>query len=177
MNKNHNNKFKTPEGYFENFNQRLFERLEEENDEPNTDFLPKSDGFGIPEKYFESVQLSIIQKLKGDSTKVISIKRFQAFYYAAAAIAALFVLTLAWNWSQDDKIDFEDLASIDIETYFENNELGLSSYEIAETVNLEDISIADIVDKNLEDTSILDYLDENVEDFEDLDLSYEELQQ
>ena len=68
MNKNHNNKFKTPEGYFENFNQRLFERLEEENDEPNTDFLPKSDGFGIPEKYFESVQLSIIQKLKGDST-------------------------------------------------------------------------------------------------------------
>ena len=176
MNKNHKNKFKTPEGYFEGFNERLFARMEAEENEPNTDFLPKSDGFGVPDRYFDNVYPEVQSKLKNKASKVISLGRYKTVYYAAAAIAVIFVLSLTWKTNQEKSLDFEDLASADIETYLEDYDLGLSSYEIAETVNLDDISISDITEKTLEEESILEYLDENVDDLEDLDLNYEELQ-
>ena len=175
MNKDHKNKFKTPEGYFESFNEKLFARLDAEEGDPNTDFLPKSDGFTIPKDYFEEVYPKVQSKSTKSSPRVISLNTRRTFYYAAAAIAVLFALTLGWNWNQDSDASFEDLADADIETYFEHNELGFSSYEIAETVNLENLSITDFSDEILEEDSILEYLDENVEDLEDLDLDYEEL--
>jgi len=176
MKKNHENKFKTPEGYFESFNEKLFARMGAEEGEPNTDFLPKTDGFKVPKSYFNGVYPSVQPKLKSSRPKVISLFQNKVMYYAAAAVAVLFVLTFGWNTDQNMDFGFDDLANADIEAYFEDNELGLSSYEIAETVNLEDISISDITESSLEEESILEYLDENVEDLEDLDLDYEELQ-
>jgi hypothetical protein len=176
MNKNHKNKFKTPQGYFEGFNERLFTRMEAEENGPNTDFLPKSDGFGVPDAYFENVYPRVQSKLENSTPKVISLNRYKTVYYAAAAVAVIFVLSLTWRANQEQPLNFEDLASADIETYLEDYDFGLSSYEIAENVNLDDISISDITEKSLEDESILEYLDENVEDLEDLDLNYEELQ-
>ena len=176
MKKDHENKFKTPEGYFESFNERLFARLEAEEGGPNTDFLPKSDGFSIPDGYMDTIYSSVQSKLEKRDTKVISLNRYRMFYYAAAAVAVLFALTFGWNWNNEPDLGFEDLANADIETYFENNALDFSSYEIAETVNLDEISISDITGKSLQEESILEYLDENVEDLEDLDLNYEELE-
>ena len=175
MNKDHKNTFNTPEGYFESFNEKLFARLEAEEDEPNTDFLPKTDDFKVPGTYFEEIYPKVGSRLKKDNPKVISLNRRRIFFYAAAAVAALFVLTLGWNWNQSPDFSFEDLADTDIETYFENNELNFSSYEIAETVDLEDLSITDFSDETIQEESILEYLDENVEDLEDLDLDYEAL--
>ncbi|UOY07039.1 hypothetical protein L0P88_00465 [Muricauda sp. SCSIO 64092] len=176
MKKNHKNKFKTPEGYFDNFNERLFERLAIEETSQESTLIPKSDGFAAPEGYFDSIYSSTIEKMKGKSPKVISLVGYKAVYYAAATVALIFVLALAWNRNQGPDLNFEDLASMDIETYFEDTAYGLSSYEIAEAVNLDDISIADITEKILEEESILEYLDANVEDLEDLDLDYDELQ-
>lgn len=176
MKRNHKNKFKTPEGYFDNFNERLFERLAEEEGQEESSIIPKSDGFVTPKEYFDSVYPSTIQKLGDQPTKVVSLRNYRTFYYAAAAIAVLFVLTFVWNWNKAPDINFEDLASADIETYFENNDFGLSSYEIAEVVDLKDISLEDITDENLGDETILDYLDERVDEIEDLELNYEELQ-
>ena len=176
MSTNHENKFKTPEGYFESFNERLLARMKAEENEPNTDFLPKNDGFTTPEGYFEKVYPAIQSQIKKREGKVINLSQRRLFYYAAAAIAVLFVLTLGIKWNQSPQLSFEDLASADIEAYFENHEVGLSSYEIAEAVNLENISIIDITEKSLQEESILEYLDENVDDLEDLDLNYEELE-
>ena len=176
MKKNHKNKFKTPEGYFDNFNERLFERLAVDETSQESTLIPKSDGFAAPDGYFDSIYSSTIEKLKGKTPKVISLVGYRAVYYAAAAVALIFVLALAWNWNQSPDLNFEDLASMDIETYFEDTDYGLSSYEIAEAVNLDDISISDITEKILEEESILEYLDANVEDLEDLDLDYDELQ-
>ncbi|MEO0571061.1 MAG: hypothetical protein AAF039_05100 [Bacteroidota bacterium] len=172
MKKNHKNKFKTPEGYFESFNERLFERLEEESNMPS--IIPKADGFGVPDGYFDSVYDKVARKMGERPSKVISLKRYRPFYYAAAVLAILFALRLGWE--QNQEVNFENLASADIEAYLENGDLGLSSYEIAEVVNLEDISLDDITEKGFEDETILEYLDENVEDLDDLDLNYEELE-
>ena len=176
MNKDQKNTFKTPEGYFESFNERLFARMNVEENEPNTDFLPKSDGFTIPTGYLDKVYPTVNEKLNNSKGKVINLRQRTMFYYAAAAIALLFVITIGLNSEQSPDLNFDDLASADIETYFENNEFGLSSYEIAETMDLEDISIIEISEKDLQEDSILEYLDENVEDLEDLDLNYEELE-
>ena len=177
MKKNHKNKFKTPENYFESFNERLFARMSAEEEEPNTNFLPKSDGFATPDSYFEGVYAQIQSKIGFNQGRIISLQQRKTFYYAAAAIAVVFVFALGWKFNQKTtELGFEDLASAEITSYFENNEFGLSSYEIAENVNLEEISIADLTDTSIEEESILEYLDENVEDLEDLDLNYEELE-
>ncbi len=175
MKKNHDNKFKTPEGYFESFNERLMARLADEEASQSSS-IPKNDGFAVPDGYFENVYSSVQKRMDGKGTKVIALKSYRAFYYAAAAIAALFVLSLAWNWSNPTQLGFEDLASTDITAYLENNDLGLSSYEIAEIVDLEEVTILDIVENQLEEDVILDYLDENVEEIEDLNLEYDEIQ-
>jgi len=176
MDKDHDNTFKTPKGYFESFNEQLFARLEAEEGEPNTDFLPKSDGFTIPKGYLDKVYPTIQSKLNNSRGKVISFRQRNIFYYAAAAVAVLFVVTIGVNWNQSPDLSFDDLASADIETYFENNEFGLSSYEIAENMDLEEISITDITEQRLQEESILEYLDEHVDHLEDLDLNYEELE-
>ena len=175
MKKNHKNKFKTPEGYFENFNERLFARIEAEENEPNTDFLPKSDGFEVPDGYFDDVSDKILSKVTTNEPKVIRFKPWRTLYYAAASIAAIFVLALFVFQKSESEIGFEDLVSTDIDSYFEQNEIGLSSYEIAEVMDIETISLSDIMEQDLAEDEILDYLDENVDELEDLNLDYDEL--
>ena len=175
MKKNHDTNFKTPEGYFDQFNERLFARMQADEGEPNTDFLPKTDGFGIPEGYFESVHPNIAKRLK-KNTKVIPLfGQKRMLYAAAAAIAVLCVLGLTWRLNQKEVIDFEDLASMDIETYLNENELGLSTYEIAEVMDMDEITLDDFTENTIEEETLLEYLDEHVDEIEDLDLNYEEL--
>ncbi len=176
MNKDHKNKFNTPEGYFEKFNERLFARIENEEEEPNTDFLPATDGFRTPPAYFEEFNTVVQEKLNGSSGKVISLRPSRTFYYAAAAIAALLVVAIGWNWQQTPSAGFEDFASAEIATYLEDNDLGISSYELAEVVNLESFTLEELSEKAFEEETILEYLDENVEDLEDLDIDYEALE-
>ena len=64
------------------------------------------------------------------------------------------------------------MASAEIEAYFDNNTLGMTSYEIATIIPIEDVSLDDVLNDVLEESSILEYLDENVEDIEDLNLDY-----
>ena len=175
MKKNHDNKFKTPEGYFDRFNERLMARLADEDD-IKSDIIPTTDGFGIPEGYFDTVYPSLSSRLQRKEAKVIALRSYRSIYYAAAAVAALLVITLAWNWNNEPQLGFEDLAGTDITTYLENNDLGLSSYEIAEVVDLEEVTLTDIMDTQLEEAVILDYLNENVEEIEELNLDYDEIQ-
>ncbi len=175
MKKDRDNKFKTPEGYFDSFNERLMARLSEEEDIVS-DIIPKTDGFGVPAGYFETVHDAVSSRLPRKGARVIALRSYRSLYYAAAAVAALLVLTAVWNRNTASPLGFEDLAGADITTYLENNDLGLSSYEIAEVVDLEEVSLSDIMDTQLEEEVILDYLNENVEEIEELNLEYDEIQ-
>lgn len=174
MEKNHENNFQTPEGYFESFNERLFARLDAEEGEPNTDFLPKTDGFAVPEDYFESLPTKIIEKTIESTPKVVRLQPKRRFYYSAASVAAIFVLALLIFQNNEPAPTFEDLASSDIDAYFEENEIELSSYELAEVINIENISVADMTEEDLQGEEILEYLDENLDEIEDLNLDYDE---
>ncbi|MCW5517053.1 hypothetical protein [Muriicola sp. Z0-33] len=171
MNEEHKNSgFKTPENYFEGFNDRLSERLKEDEST-----LPENAGLKVPEGYFDSLNEQITDKLQQTtSTKVVKLYPHRKYYLAAAAIAALFILVLGIQQFGDKELTFDSLANSDIENYLDNTDLGLSSYEIAEVVALDDIAIDNILEHELIEESIIDYLDENVDDFDELNLELDE---
>ncbi|MFS4492172.1 hypothetical protein [Maribacter sp. 2308TA10-17] len=162
---NKNNPFKTPEGYFENFTDGLMDKLNDEKSD-----LPKEDGFAIPENYFDGLHKNIQEKLNLEETKVIQLNPWKKYYIAAASAAAIVLIFLGFNWNANEKITFEDLASTDIENYFEYNELGLTTYEISEVLPLDELEINDILENQFEEENVIDYLNDNVDAIEDLNL-------
>ncbi len=174
MDKNKKDRFKTPEGYFESFNERLFARIEAEEGEPKTDFLPKSDGFRVPQGYFDAVETQILSETTPPETKVVPLNPWRNYYAAAASIAALVALGIVFFGNSDLEPQFEDLASADIEAYFEDNNLGLTSYEIAEVMGMESVNLLGITEEDFPEEAIVDYLDNAIDEIEDLNLDYEE---
>ncbi len=162
---NENNPFKTPEGYFEGFENRLMEKLSQGKSN-----IPKEEGFAIPENYFDSIHSAVLDKIQAKETKVISLKPYKKYYYAVASIAAVALLIFGMNWKTTEEPTFEALADSDIEYYFENNKFDLSAYEIAEVIPLDELEINDFITNRFEEEHMLDYLNENIEDFEAFNL-------
>lgn len=171
MNKNKNT-FKTPEGYFEKFSDKLLDKISDLKSDQEETVLPKEDGFAIPNGYFDSLHANIKNRLDEEPSKVIALHGRQKFYYyVAAAVAAIVFLTIGIKTAINETPTFESLAKIEIEDYFESNDLGLSTYEIAEVIPVDDLEISDIVDNLLEDVNIIEYLDDSIENFEELNLT------
>ena len=76
--------------------------------------------------------------------------------------------------SQAEPFTFSDLANAELESYLNETDLGLTSYEIAEVLPIEELEVNDVLDTALNEENILDYLDENVEDLDELNLEYDE---
>lgn len=162
--------FKVPDGYFEGLNQRLLNRLDQDNGD-----LPGDDGFAVPEGYFDSLQDKLSSKIESsEDTKVIRLNPWKKYYLVAASIAALVVIVIGLRLGQTEEFTFSDLANAELETYLEENDLGLTSYEIAEVLPIEEIEVNDILDNELNEENIIDYLDENVEDLYELNIEYNE---
>ena len=162
---NKNNPFKAPENYFEGLNDRLMERLSEESLN-----IPKKDGFVVPENYLETLQDVVLKKMAAEEVKVIRLNPYRKFYYAAASIAAIILVIVGLQWNGTEKPTFENLANADIDAYFENNEFGLSIYEIGEVIPVEELEINDILETRFEEEQMLEYLNDNIDDFEALNL-------
>ncbi len=161
---NKNNPFKTPQDYFEGFNNALNQRLHEK--EP---LLP-NDGFVVPDGYFDSLHKNIATKITAKEPKRIRLHTYRNYYWAAASIAAIIMVITYGLWQQTAKTSWNSLASSDIESYFETNTLGLSTYEIAEMIPLDELEVNDILSNNLNEENVIDYLNENINDFEELNL-------
>ncbi|MFD2586933.1 hypothetical protein ACFSQJ_08325 [Croceitalea marina] len=171
MKKNHKNPHKTPEGYFNSFNERLMDKIAKE--ESN---IPKNDGFSVPEAYFDTFNSTVSDKVK---PKVVQLHSYRKYYYAVASVAAIVLMVVFFNQNSNQaKFDFEDLASNEIDAYFDKTDLEFSSYELAEVINLDNVSLLDITDANNteEGDLILDYLNETTDEIEDLNLDYDEFE-
>ncbi len=162
---NKNNPFKTPKGYFENFEGNLLDKLKEEKLD-----LPEEDGFVVPEGYFDSLPKRTKHKLDADENKVVHLNPYRKYYYAVASMAAIVLIFLGLNWNNSKEVTFDDLANADFEAYFEANELGLSTYEIAEVLPVDELEINDILENQLDEENVIDYLNENIDNIEDLNL-------
>ena len=162
--------FKLPEGYFQGFTDRIMDRISKEDT-----VLPKTDGFTMTKGYLDNFDLKIPQEIEEKETKVISLPSRKKWYSASVAVAAILLLFFGIRqMSVAPELTFEDLAGADIEAYFETNGLELSSYEIAESVSVDDLSFTSFLEEGMEEDVLLEYLEENVEDFENLNLEEDE---
>jgi len=162
--------FTVPDGYFEGLNKRLQGRLDEDDL-----VLPKEDGFAVPDGYFDSLQDKLNSRLgEAEESRVIKLNPWKKYYLVAASVAALIVIVIGFRLGQPEEFTFSDLANAELESYLNENDLGLTSYEIAEVLPVEEIEVNDILDNDLNEENIIDYLDENVEDLYELNIEYNE---
>lgn len=160
--------FSVPEGYFENATERFLSKIENVRSKNSTE------GFKVPQGYFEDLNAKIAQRINKD--KVIQLHPFKKYYYAVAAIAAIIVVffVLRFNDNQELSFGFDDLAYSDIETYFESNRLGFTSYEIAEIIPVDQLEINDILVDRLNEENIIEYLNNNIDSLYELNLENDE---
>tara|TARA_R110002074_G_scaffold161480_3_gene319295 strand:- start:24920 stop:25426 length:507 start_codon:yes stop_codon:yes gene_type:complete len=164
MNKNNKIPFKTPQGYFDSFEDRLMDKLSTEET-----VMPKAKGFTVPDTYFDTFNDKLTSKLNKE-TKVIPLYPVKNIVAFAASIAAIAIIFLGYNWNSTEELSISDLANTDIEAYFENTEFDLTSYEIAEVLPFTDTEISNMLTSSIQNENILDYLSDNTHDFEELNL-------
>ncbi len=165
--------FKTPPGYFEGLAERIQDRMQEEN----ASKFSKEEGFTVPETYFEDLEKKILKKSGVQETPVIRLKSYKNYMYAAAAVAAIFVLVVGLKWNQPRALSFDDLGEGDITSYFESQELQLSSYEIAEVIPVTNLDINEFIETGMDDQHIMDYLEETIDDLDEFNIDLDEAYQ
>ena len=161
-NKLHNIKstgFKTPDHYFESFDNKLFDSLHSKKTIENIE----SSGFVMPINYLETVEASILSKLETEKTPVLYLQTKRTFYYVAG-IAASFILFFSLIFNTDDGLSIDAIDTVAIESYLYQEDY--TNDELASLFNSSEISETDFIDVNISDETLNQYL-ENI-DTEDL---------
>jgi len=157
-NKKHIDGFNTPKNYFEDFEDRLFSKISEES-------LPKESGFAVPEGYFDQLDSAILKNIEPlvKETKVIPLfsKRTLAYAITIAACAVL-VFSLVNTNNTINNIDTLEISSI--ESYIEDGNLSLDSYDIASLFVDEDFNNITSESEYISEDILEDYLLENIND-------------
>lgn len=144
--------FKTPKGYFESFETRLFAKMEEEK-------LPQTAGFHTPDGYFETLDERILKTVRASEKPQKTLPLFPKMYFGyAAAIAAMLVMGLLLFNTENNgtMLNSPQLAAID--AYIEEGNLDLDLYELTLLIDDEDLAGASPNDLQLSETALEDYL-------------------
>lgn len=148
------NGFKTPDNYFQSFEDKFFERL---NEKETIEGINDS-GFTIPEDYFESLDGKILNKIKDKPVRKLNTRK--VFYYVSG-IAASLLLMVSIFMNSDGKT--QELSAEMVETYFKNSDLD--SYELAELLVDADILEEDftLIETEYKEENLESYLLENTD--------------
>ncbi|GAA4900443.1 hypothetical protein GCM10023311_27600 [Flaviramulus aquimarinus] len=132
--------FKTPDDYFESFDEKFLSKLNNEN---HLESIKKT-GFKVPDNYFESFDDKILTKdiLNTEESKLISLFSKKNLVYIssiAAAILLLFNLSIFDNNPSFSNLDIETVENYIIEENISSYELAalLSDEQIIESINIE----------------------------------------
>jgi len=151
----YNHGFKAPDDYFEDFEERLFSRLNEAE-------LPKKHGFDVPDGYFEDLEERILQNVAKEQTvKVIPLFKRKTLIYAAS-VAACAILVLSVYTGSSGGV--ESLRMAEIEEYIIGDSMDLDSYDIAQLLNEYDLDNLTLEDELFSEENLEDYLLENLDD-------------
>lgn len=126
------NGFATPTDYFDTLSDKIFEKF---NGEVNSNLLPKTSGFIVPENYFDKNEAEILSRINQSEIKVINLK---STLYKISGIAAVLLLTIVspmfYNSVETKK---NELAEI---SYLEMHSEELSIYEVGSMLDNEDLA-------------------------------------
>ena len=151
--------FRTPSEYFENFEDRLFHKIEEET-------LPKETGFSVPDGYFEAFDDKLFDRIGSSKAqgKVISLVRNRKVWFATSIAASLAILFMLLRNDNGLQTEINKIQISSIETYIEEGNLELDSYDISALLNDEELSNLSLKDDLFTEESLQDYLLENIDD-------------
>ncbi|WP_373072276.1 hypothetical protein, partial [Zeaxanthinibacter enoshimensis] len=136
--------------------------------------LPAETGMAVPDGYFESFEERLKAKMQKPEPKVIQFKSYRKYWVSAVSAAAILLLTFSLFGPGNNELGFDDLAKGDIEAYFENKDIELNEYEIAQVIPVDELEVQDLLDDNIDREQLMDYLDESLEDIDDLNFSIDE---
>lgn len=150
--------FKMPQGYFEEFESRLSERMARERevsilDDPLLRSLP----FRMPKDYLDSFEVNSSRHLpKKTATKVVRLMNF------SVAIAASFILFFGikqvLNHQPSESTSSAMIEELDLELWFEDQE-SLHAYDIAEVLEIDEINSEFVSTDALEDHLEINQID------------------
>ncbi|QFZ53773.1 hypothetical protein FEZ18_02600 [Oceanihabitans sp. IOP_32] len=159
-NKN-NSGFKTPNSYFESFDETFFTKLKHE--EKLSDL--KSAGFKTPKAYFNTVDDNILNRINSEKgTKVISLFSWKNIALASSVAASL-VLMFHVFFNSDQTLTLDSLETAAIENYLV--EVDFTSIDFAALLTEDDITADALINHDFSEDIIEDYLIDNT-DLEDL---------
>ncbi len=143
--------FKTPDQYFERFDERLVNALSKA---PLDKDIPS--GFETPKGYFDTIDDTIIDQTKSKS-KIIPFRPNPKLYYIVGVAASLILLLAIFiNTEKTSEISAEM-----VEIYFQESDLN--SYELAELLSEADMLEEDflIIETDYSEDSLESYLLDN----------------
>jgi hypothetical protein len=143
--------FKTPQNYFESFDDQIFNVLKKENQLEAI----KTSGFKVPTDYFETFDDELISHITND-TKIVPLFSWKKVAYLSGIAAALVVMfSLLFNNTND----WNKIETASIENYL--TEEDFSNYEIASLLTDEELTADNFTDSGFSETSLENYLLEN----------------
>lgn len=146
--------FDVPQGYFESFDERLMIELKFQQLFPK-----KSDGFTVPENYFDQVEKTIIQ-LNKPQGKLVNYN-FKTVIGSIAAIAAVLLVLFYVVNPIDKEMEFDSLSITSLENFFEDEE-RLQDYFSAEELSTIENNTSIFDDQVVTDEIIYEYVDQDI---------------
>ncbi|WP_051205293.1 hypothetical protein [Salinimicrobium xinjiangense] len=149
--------FKVPEGYFENFEDRMMTRLTFSEGE-----LEKNP-FRVPDNYFDELENRVMKNVEttDQKAKVIPLYKHPVLYYAASVAAVLAILFSSMFYNGSGELDFDDLNITAMENYL------LESLDLNNPNNTEVgeyIFTASANKPNIDKEALLEYLNDHIEE-------------
>ena len=170
---NSNNKhiktgFKTPDNYFDSFEEKLLNKLSIETEV----LIDNKTGYKIPKDYFDAFEKELLSKVEKPEPKVIPLFNTRKLYYVASVAAILIFSLFIINPTYSDPITFDDLEYASIEEYINTENIDISAVELADLYGVETNDLDHISFLNIEDDNILEYLSEETtsDDYYDSEL-------
>ena len=192
-----NDGFKTPDGYFDSFKDRLFDKME-----AGVESLPKKEGFTTPEGYFDKLEDKIVSSsIEGNAmpkshgmtapegyfenfeqrlfdrieqnnkeAKVIKLAAYKKYVYAAVAVAAALALLFTVFYKPDVNT-IDSLPTAYIDELIDDGLIAMDSYEIAEVFDEQEINISDLMEDTYDYDNMIEYISDNIDDLD----QYEDL--
>lgn len=161
--------FGVPENYFDNFQDRLFEKIDELEETPILNSLKeKGDGFNIPNEYFKTVYENIEEKtLKTPKVKRLAIAN--KWIYIGGIAASFLAFLIAYSVITSDTInDKGQIVYDDLQEYLDTDLLSYNSYDLAELLQLETDELNQINSVQFKDEAVIEYLSDQTDTYEDL---------
>jgi len=157
--------YTVPSNYFEDFQKRLFSKLENEKVADNH---KNNLGFKVPENYFEKVNEQILNNNKPKEPKIISF--FSANKWLVSSVAASIAFLLLFNFVNNSKT-FENQNVIAVETNLEMDSVNFQNDVILSSILVEDTVVNDYMDSYLLKELVIKDILSSILSFEDATLA------